>query len=447
MNDVESVLKFAETLVLQKTGAQLNDIQRAIFREAWEKNQKTYEQIAVEYKYSKTYIQQIVGPKLWHLLSQATNQKVTKANIQTIFSQHLPSDAIAILLTPTRVSGETPKLELPCGSVPLDSPLYVQRSPHEPRCYQEILYSNALIRIKAPHQMGKTSLMTRLLSQATTAGHREIILDFQQAEHATLADLQKLLRWMCANIARQLKLAPQLEDYWDEEMGHKMSCTLYLESHILEACETPIVLVLEEVSELLEHPQVARELFTMLRAWYERTKADEMWQKLRLIMIYNTEMYVPLHINQSPFNVGTEVALQPFTREQVEDLAQRHGLALSSEQITQLMLLIAGHPYLVRLALYHLTKHETALDTLLETAHTDAGIYHKHLHRYLWSLQQHPKLEEAFQQILSSSEPIQVEQMQGFKLQSMGLVQLEGNQAKVSCQLYRRYFQDHPFSP
>ncbi|GET36273.1 AAA-like domain-containing protein [Microseira wollei] len=117
-----------------------------------------------------------------------------------------------------------------------------------------------------------------------------------------------------------------------------------------------------------------------------------------------------------------------------------NGLHLSSEQLNHLMELLGGHPYLVRLLLYHWAQQPDSLEQLLETAHTDAGIYRDHLHRYLWTLQQYPKLSAAFEQVLNSTTPVAIEQMQAFKLNSMGLVSWRGNCVTLTCNLYRQYF-------
>ena len=47
------------------------------------------------------------------------------------------------------------ELELPEGQVKLNSPFYLERPPIETTCYQTIINSGSLIRIKAPRQMGK----------------------------------------------------------------------------------------------------------------------------------------------------------------------------------------------------------------------------------------------------------------------------------------------------
>jgi hypothetical protein len=90
--------------------------------------------------------------------------------------------------------------------------------------------------------------------------------------------------------------------------------------------------------------------------------------KLRLLVVHSTEVYIPLSINQSPFNVGFSVELPEFTAEQVQDLATRYELNWTDKQVEQLMALIGGNPYLVQLALHHISGEEMTVEQLLETA-------------------------------------------------------------------------------
>lgn len=443
MQSLENALAFVEEAVYKHSGEPLSDLQKLILRAAWEGNQKTYSQIAAEYNYSDKYLQQVVGPKLWQLISNALGQKVTKSNLKVILTQQLSTqENSSASSATTEVSSAKTEIELeyPTDSVPLNSPFYVIRTPHEPNCYASAIKPGALIRIKAPRQMGKTSLMRRILAHAKANGIKPVTLNFQQAEKQIVNHLNGLLRWVCANISRQLNMSPKLDDYWDEDIGSKMSCTLYMEGYLLEATETPIVLAFEEVSEVFDYPSVAQEFLTMLRTWHEYTKAEPSWHKLRLVMVQSTENYVALPINQSPFNVGLEINLTPFSPQQVHDLIEVHSLHLSTEQLNHLMQLLGGHPYLVRLLLYHWAQQPDNLPQLLEIAHTDAGIYRAHLHRYLWTLQQYPQLSAAFQQVINSTTPVAIEQMQAFKLNSMGLVNLRGNSVTLTCDLYRQYF-------
>jgi diguanylate cyclase (GGDEF)-like protein len=110
--------------------------------------------------------------------------------------------------------------------------------------------------------------------------------------------------------------------------------------------------------------------------------------------------------------------------------------------------MVGGHPYLVRLALYHLVvtdnnDHKSMGDRLqkiLSEAYTQGGIYNQHLCEQLAILKEQPELLQILQAIVMSNEEITVEPIAAYKLESLGLVKLEGNQAIVSCQLYRQYF-------
>jgi serine/threonine-protein kinase len=332
--------------------------------------------------------------------------------------------------------------ELPEGSVSVASAFYVERSPIESRCYETILHPGSLIRIKAPRQMGKTSLMARILHEAQRQGYKTVPLSFQLADGKVFADLDKFLRWFCASIGRRLRLPNRLEDYWDEIFGSKDNCTAYFEEYLLENITTPLALGLDEVDCVFQHPQIASDFFGLLRAWHEDAKNRDIWKKLRLVVVHSTEVYIPLSINQSPFNVGLPIELPEFSPQQVYNLARSHGLDWGHVQVEQLMAMVGGHPYLVRLALYHIRRQDIILEQLLQTAPTEAGLYGDHLRRHLWNLEQHPELSAAMKEVVASSGGVRLESVQGFKLHSMGLVKLQGNECSPRCDLYYQYFRD-----
>ncbi|OLP20350.1 molecular chaperone Tir [Leptolyngbya sp. 'hensonii'] len=330
--------------------------------------------------------------------------------------------------------------ELPTGQVNLASPFYMERPPIEIRCYQEITRAGALVRIRAPRQMGKTSLMVRILQQAADQGYRTIPLNFQLADSKILADLDRFLQWFCANIALELNLPDLLSEKWNRVFGSKVACKAYFENYLLPQSQAPLVLGLDEVDRIFLHPELAGDFFGLLRAWHEEAKNREIWKKLRLIVVHSTEVYIPIDINQSPFNVGLPIELAEFDTEQVLALAHRHHLTWTWEDVQGLMHLVGGHPYLVRLALYAIARQETTLEQLVATAAGETGLYGDHLRRHLWNLQQHPELAAAARQVFSTDGPTQLEAIPGFKLHSMGLVRLQGHEARARCHLYRQYF-------
>ena len=94
MSNLEELLGFAEESVHNTIGIYLNDLQRTILITTLQEGRKTYDQLAEECGYSPKYVKQDVAPKLWQLLSQAFDQKITKSNFKAILEQqirHQPS--------------------------------------------------------------------------------------------------------------------------------------------------------------------------------------------------------------------------------------------------------------------------------------------------------------------------------------------------------------------
>ena len=344
----------------------------------------------------------------------------------------------------------------PGGAVPLTSGLYVERYSTETGkanitieadCFEEITQPGALIRIKAPRQMGKTSLMARILQYAQGQGYQAIPVSMQRADRPMFTDLDKLLRWLCARVGRRLKRLDALANYWDDSLGVKDRCNDYFFECLLEEIEEPIVLALDEVDLVFPHREVADDFFGLLRSWYEAARygdwGSELWAKLRLIVVHSTEAYVPLEINQSPFNVGKNVELPELNARQVQTLAHRYHLPFGAAEVSQVMALIGGHPYLLRKGFYHLRREDLTLAELLETGPTESGIYSDHLRRHLLNLKRYPELAAACREVVRRSRPIDLEADLAFKLESMGLIRLQGNEAKPRSQLYREYFREH----
>jgi AAA-like domain/TIR domain len=336
-------------------------------------------------------------------------------------------------------------LELPGGTMPLASEFYVAREPWDVRCCQEIEKKAGLVRIKAPRQMGKTSLLVRIRNHAAEKGFRTIALDFLETDETTFESSSIFLKRFCILVSRQLGISlRKVTEFWDEYegiVGPKEICSDYIEQYVLTDLTGPLFLGMDELDRLFPYEQAAKEFLMLLRAWNEKGRVNEIWSKLRMVIAHSTESYVVMDTNSSPFNVGYAVDLPEFTSAQVLDLATRHGLNWETGEVEQLMAMLGGHPYLIRIALYSVAQKDLTLAELLTEAPTDAGIFGEHLRRHLWNLQQHPELAQAFNQVIFSDRSVILEPMLAFKLNGMGLVDLLGNEVapRHDC-LYRPYF-------
>lgn len=327
----------------------------------------------------------------------------------------------------------------PNYSPPIESPLV--RSNISQECYQAILNPGALIRIKAPSKMGKSRLLNNILSFSSQQNYFTVHINLLQIEKSKFDDLDLFLRWFCIYISDALKLDLNLDKYWHKDRGSMLSCTRYLET-ILTKCDRPLVLGLDEVDRLLNYPHISQDFFYLLRSWHEEANNEDLWEKLRLTVVYSTEDFGNLDINRSPFNVGLAMELQSFSHQEIEELVDAYSLNLSVTEIDRLMTMLGGHPYLVDLILSNLSANsQLSLEELLQQATTDTGIYSSYLRQHLINLKSNSQLTEIFIQILDSSEPVQVDTLLGYQLYRMGLIKwLQNNFVVPSCELFRLYF-------
>jgi hypothetical protein len=329
-------------------------------------------------------------------------------------------------------------LEIPEGQVPLSSPFYVERPPIEADCYRAIVQPSALIRIKAPRQMGKSSLMARILHHANQQGYRTVSISFQEADSEIFSELTGFLQWFCATVADALGLPDQLEQHWSGILGSKQKCSNYFYHYILNNSSQPLVLGLDEVDLVLRYPKTSEEFFSMLRAWHEK-KNDKNWQNLRMAITHSSDVYIPHQINKSAFNIGLSKELGDFTHSQIRQLSSLHGLDLSS-QVNRLAELTGGHPYLTRIALYQLSKIGFSLDELISISLLDDGPYAEHFLVHTRNLENEKYLAKALYEITQSDEAIRVDSAIALRLQSMGLVKFSQGGVRPFCSLYRKFF-------
>ncbi len=432
-----------ELVLFLKTyfGDSFNSLQEQVLRCCWEG--KTYTDIAEGGNYEEEEVKKVASD-LWKILSDIIKKPIDKLNFRSSFDLNL--DKTQQDLVKYSTADGIAASEFPNGPVPIDSQFYISRPPIEELAYAELVQPGSLICIKAPKKMGKSSLNLRILDRAANIGYKTVNLDFQQADKAIFTNLNRFLRWFCSNISRELGKEARLDDYWDEEMGIKISCSIYFEAYLLSSLESPVVIVLNEIDLVFEHPEIASDFLPLLRSWYEQAKRVDIWQKLRVVLTYSTEIIVPLNLSQSPFNVGLPLKLPAFTKEQVQNLAQLYGLDwMDGCNTDKLMAMVGGHPYLVRLALYYLRRNKNdpgSLELLLQQAPTQTGIYNSHLRRYVSILLDDLQLKSVFCELIAANSPQKLEVIVAYKLQSMGLIKLDGDNASVACELYRLYFRE-----
>ncbi|MBE8987402.1 AAA-like domain-containing protein [Nostoc sp. LEGE 12450] len=309
-------------------------------------------------------------------------------------------------------------------------------------CYKEVDKPGALIRVKAPLQWGKTYLMNQILYYGIQQDYQTVRVDFQEPEKEVFNSLKQFLQWFCSYIAEDLHIPDNLAENWRDALGANSNCTNYFERYLLPAISSPLILGLDNVDVIFSHQKIACDFLPLLRAWYEKAKNKPIWQKLRLVIAYSKEDFIPIDTNRSPFNVGHLIEIQELNEVHIQKLAQHLKLYWNREQVAQLMAMVGGHPWLVKKALYKIAQRDLTLTELLQIAPTEEGLYGNHLFRHWLILQDNPELLQAMRQVVTVNGPVRIDAGKASKLRNMRLVKYAGNDVLPLCDLYRLYFRD-----
>jgi DNA-binding Xre family transcriptional regulator len=320
---------------------------------------------------------------------------------------------------------------------------YVERPPIESDCCRALLQEGSLIRIKAPRQMGKTLLMSKLINYAENQKCRTVNLNLQEAQPEDFSNLDKFLQWFCTSIASEIELTTSIEEYWKKSIGNsKIKCRKFFEKYLLPG-DKPLALALDKVDRIFRYREIAGEFLGMLRTWHEDSKTRPIWGQLRQIVLH-TENYIDIDPNQSPFNAGLEIELIDFDKIQVLSLAKNYGLNWSFTEVDKLMNMVGGHPYLVNTAFEKLAPQYITIEEFLQTAPIPCGIYQNHLQKHWNNLQSESQLIREFRKVIIADKIIElntdIDTDVVVKLNELGLVKLQNNIVMPRYELYRRYF-------
>ena len=357
----------------------------------------------------------------------------------------------AAAVAPTMPAIDTPRshvslggLEPVGGAVPLDSAFYVVR-PSDADFYDAIARRDSIVLVKGARQMGKTSLLARGLQRARELGARVVVSDFQTLSDAQLESAERVYAALAESIAEQLDLDVDVEKLFDAKRGASVNFKRFVQREAFKAVDGALVWGLDEVDRLFAYPY-SSEIFGLFRSWHNARafEPDACWSRLTLAIAYATEAHLFIKDpNQSPFNVGTRLALSDFTIAQVADLNARHGSPLAAEADERRFYdLVGGHPYLVRRGLHFMASTGAGLDDFEREVESSDGPLADHLQYLLHAIASDADLKEAVRAMLAGRECRSAESF--YLLRGIGVVAGEApSEMRPRCALYERYLREH----
>lgn len=333
-------------------------------------------------------------------------------------------------------------LALESGAMEVASPLYVRRRADD-IALAAIERTGQTVSIKGARQVGKSSLLMRVIDAAIQNGKRVVFLDFQGLDSSSLVDADVFFRRFCQELASILELNAPLDPHWDPSLGNLQRCSRFMEKEILKAVKEPVVLALDEVERLFDAP-FRSDFFGMLRSWHGKRALPTApaWKKLDLVLATSTEPKLFIeNLNQSPFNVGERIELSEFTPAEVTQLNQLHGSVLTPEEEQRLWALVGGQPYLVRRALHLIASRQISAAELLAHLDLEGGPFGDHLRHLFFLLTGREALLNGLREVLGQGTCRDARVFD--RLRGAGLVRPDGDRVVPRCELYARYFRKH----
>jgi len=381
----------------------------------------------------------LVNDSILHWNTQSdTNELLSKLNI--LIESHNFLNTSEHLCIENSTEKRSMPLVMPGGNISLYPHYYIDRSKEQDFLHY-LLNEGAVMRIKGPRQFGKTSLVSKVLDYGRRHHHQVIPINFQQLTGENLKNLDSLLKIICSQSSKSLNLPVRINDFWEDPyVDVKMKCTQYIE-YLLKESEFPILMAIDEVDRIFDYKESSYEFFGMLRYWHESRIDNIVWRKFKLVIAHSSEVFLSIdNINQSPFNVGIEQALNEFSLDEVKLFMYKHDLSLSDDQLKKLMDIVGGHPFLIHKAFYEIKSGNYTFDKFLQKAHTEDGPYSDHLKRHYRMLSQNSDYSSAVKELIKDHK---IKDLQiYYKFLAAGLIKGNASNIQFQFKLYELFLKN-----
>jgi hypothetical protein len=337
--------------------------------------------------------------KFRHLLVFAVSQSVlpaAPAACEPPAGEHTPASCC-----------EPPRRPVPPPRSAYDPSWYARRPSEENLALEALSFPGAAVALLAPEAFGKTWLLQHIQTQVQRRGQ---IVNLNLRAFGTVNIMASYSRFL-RELARQILVeatgalpehaGPMIDAAWRYADNPIDNLNTLMEKQVLPrfAGGRWLLLALDGVDALSKHPYL-EDFFTLLRSWMEDA-ARPPWSALRLMLtLAMAPRLLIANIHQSPFNVAMNIDLCELNDAQVDNLAALHGLSWSQADRTQVMDLIGGHPYLLRLAMYEARRSGKPVAELLAPHSRVFADYLAHCLRWLNAS---PSLRDGFVRAISDT--------------------------------------------
>ena len=244
------------------------------------------------------------------------------------------------------------------GSLPFDSPTYVVRSADR-QLYKALKQGNFCYILNA-RQMGKSSLMIRMMNHVQQEGHRCAVIDITGIG----SDEVTLEQWY-AGLATELWLGLELTDsialtpWWNERknlsvvqrLGQFFDAMLDVLWEELEDDDCRLMIFIDEIDNVLNLHFPISDFFALIRSLYNQRAIDPLYNRLTFAFFgVATPADLITDHQRTPFNIGQAIELQSFQAHEAQPLLQGLSETVENPQtvLNEVLDWTGGQPFLTQ---------------------------------------------------------------------------------------------------
>lgn len=262
---------------------------------------------------------------------------------------------------------------LPQPGLPYDRRWYVSRA-GEKRAGKYLEESGTPVIVEGAIGYGKTWFLEHALEATRNAVPcRTVRVDIAAISRQESLSLSRLLQSIVSQILHATEQSlEQFETSWSHSRSPQSQFRKVLESLDMLR-ERPLLVALDE-ADAMSGLTFQDDFFGFLRSLAEERRVP--WSNLRLLMtITRSSSSLIQNVHQSPFNLTTSIVLQDLDPAGIHQLATLYGLAVTDLDIEELIGVVGGHPYLVRMVLYEAASRQIQIRRLLNEEDFASRLY------------------------------------------------------------------------